>query len=114
MQQDLAFVDYVIAQLQKAGGNRTATVETRHRFNAVSISYHGQLVGLIVNNTLYLQLGHQVAAELLPGIRPLKPTGVNVDSQFFPVPLAWLADSKQLGRCLNNALLVNQPVSAYA
>ena len=114
MSQDLEFIDYAIEQLQKAAGNRMATVETRHRFNAVSISYHGQLVGLIVNNRLYLQLRHQDAAMLLPGIRPLQPAGVDVESQFFPVPLAWLADTTQLGQCLDNALSRDQSFLAYA
>lgn len=105
MAQDINFVDYAISQLQKSAEGGPAGVEVQHKFNAVSISYLGQLVGLIVNNTVFLQFQRNTAAAILPGVKPLQPLGVDVESQFFPVPLSWLADTEQLALCLNNAVI---------
>lgn len=103
MAQDSEFVAYVIAQLEDAAASLGLATEVRHHFNAVSFSLLDKRVALIVNNTLFMHLEQQSASRWLPNAKPLQPAGVTIDSQFYPVPLAWLTDSTRLALCLSAA-----------
>lgn len=103
MAQDLEFVAYVIAQLEDAAASLGVASEVRRHFNAVSFSLLDRRVALIVNNTLFMHIEQQSASRWLPNAKPLQPAGVNIESQFYPVPLSWLADSARLAHCLSAA-----------
>lgn len=105
MNQALDFSVYVIEQLAVASGLHRNDFQARERFNAVSIHHGDLLIGLIVNATLFFQLSGRDAHVLLPGVQPFSPAGVTLESRFFPVPLALIADVEQLRQCLRGALM---------
>lgn len=104
MKQDDAFVSYVLDQLGLACAPMGLAVGHHHHFNGVSFSLAGQRVALIVNNTLFIHIAADLVNRWLPNAQPLQPAGVNLESQFYPVPLAWLADTHRLAECLQSAL----------
>ncbi len=104
MAQDQEFVTYVLAQLELASAVTGLPTKSHHHFNAASFSLGGDRVALIVNNTLFMHLNAEAVRRWLPDTQPLQPAGVSLDSQFYPVPLAWLGDVDRLSDCLQSAI----------
>ncbi|UTA47974.1 hypothetical protein L1F30_00185 [Simiduia sp. 21SJ11W-1] len=104
MAQDDNFVTYLLEQLGQAAAQLRLPCSHQRHFNAVSFSLAGQPVALIVNNTLFVHIADKLVNRLLPDAKPFQPAGVNVNSQFYPVPLAWLADVARLAECLASAV----------
>lgn len=106
------FADYVAGQLGLALPDSAASLQVRERYNAASISLYGRPVALVMDDVCYLHLDPQQAARLLPGSKPLQPPGAKIASDYYALPLAWLAEPARLAHCLQDAFL--QPCAANA
>lgn len=112
MLSNRAFADYVVDQLCLAFPDSAANVQVRERFNAASISLFGRSLALVLDDVCYLRMDPRQAARLLPGSQALQPPGAKIASDYYALPLAWLADPQRLAQCLDLAQAKPQAISA--